>query len=252
MKRFHILAIALLLTFSVSLFAQYDDLMEKGNNFYKSEQYEEAISLYKRIIENGYESGPLYYNIGNSYFRMGELGYAILYYEKALKIDPGNEDVQYNLRLVNARIIDKIKELPDVPIMAYWDIVVTYFSVDAWLTIFLIFWIMILLCVAAYYLVGRARIQRIAVMAGLFNITMILIIGIFLLARLHRESTTDYGVLLKSTVTAQSSPDANRVDAFVIHEGIKFQIEEELSDWSRIKLADGKVGWLPNDTFEAI
>lgn len=252
MKNYYISIVILLLTLSVTISAQFDDLMEKGNNLYKNEQYEDAISLYKRILDNGYDSGALYYNIGNSYFRLGELGYAILNYEKAIKIDPGNEDAHYNLRLVNARIVDRIKELPDVPIMAYWDIVVTSFSLNGWLTIFLVFWILLLASIAVYYLVGRAKVQRFALMYGLFNITMIIIVGIFLLSSLHLESTTDYGILLKSTVTAKSSPDANQADAFVIHEGIKFQIEEELSDWTRIKLADGKVGWLPNDSFEAI
>ena len=252
MKRFLIITCFAVILFNGLLFAQFDDLVQKGNNFYKNEKYEEAITVYKRVIENDQESAPLYYNIGNSYFRLGKLGYAILYYEKALKLNPGDEDVQYNLRLANARIVDKIKELPEVPILAYWDIFVTSFTLNGWLTIFIVFWLLFLSSIAVYFLAGRLRIQRLATMFGLFNLTMIFIVGIFLLSSLHRENTADFGVLLNSTVTAKTSPDASQNDAFVIHEGIKFQIEERLSDWSKIKLADGKVGWLQNDTFEAI
>ena len=252
MKRYFFIAWALMILFNGLLFAQYDDLVQRGNNFYKNEQYEEAISVYKRVIENNHESAPLYYNIGNSYFRLGRLGYAILYYEKALKLNPADEDAQYNLRLANARIVDKIKELPEVPILVYWDIIVTSFTLDVWLTVFVVFWLLFLGCIAVYFLVGRMRIQRLSVMFGLFNLTMIFIIGIFLISSLHRENTADFGILLNSTVTAKTSPDASQNDAFVIHEGIKFQIEERVSDWAKIKLADGKVGWLLNDTFEAI
>lgn len=249
MKR---LSLIILFLFNGLLFAQYDDLVSRGNNFYQNEQYEEAIALYQRVLDNNYESVYLYYNMGNSYFRMGKLGYAILYYEKALKIDPGDEDASYNLKLANARIVDKIKELPEVPILAYWDLVVTSLALEGWLSLFVFFWILFLVSAAIYFLVNRVRVQRLSLMFGLFNITMLIIVGIFLLSSLHRETNIDYGILLKSTVTAKSSPDSNQNDAFVIHEGIKFEIEERLTEWSRIKLADGKVGWLPNEVFEPI
>ncbi len=252
MKKFYYMILFLMILLSGEISAQFNELVEKGNHFYQSEQYDEAISLYKRVLENGYESAALYYNIGNSYFRTGRLGYAILNYEKALKLNPGDEETEYNLKLANARITDKIKELPEVPILAYWDLIVNSFSLDTWLTVFIIFWLLFLACIALYFLSRRVKMQRLATMIGLFNLTMILIIGIFLISSIHRESTRDYGVLVKSVVTVKTSPDASQSDAFVIHEGIKFQIEEKLNEWTRIKLADGKVGWLTDDTYESI
>ena len=247
-----IILLVFLLVPLTNVFGQFDDLMMKGNNFYQDEQFEEAISIYQRIVDNGYESGALFYNLGNSYFRLGKLGQAILSFEKALKLEPGDEDAEYNLRLANARIVDKIKELPEVPLLEYWGIVVTAFTPSGWLTIFIVFWIMLLLSVAGYFLLGRVRYQRLATMLGLFNITMILIVSVFMFSSIHRESTSTYGVLLKSVETAKAGPDEAQNDAFVVHEGLKFEIEEELGEWSKIKLSDGTVGWLPNDTFEAI
>ena len=126
--------------------------MQSGNTFYQKENYEAAAKEYESVLENGYESAPLYYNLGNSYFRLNELGKAILNYEKALKLEPGDEDVIYNLRIAEARTIDKIQEVPEIFISEWWNVLVAIFPVSGWGIVFIILYLFMLVLIALYLL----------------------------------------------------------------------------------------------------
>ena len=229
-----------------------ETLMKTGNNFYQNKQYQEAIENYESILQQGYVSGDLYYNLGNSYFRIGAIGNAILFYERALKISPSHEDAAYNLRIANARTVDKIQEITPLFFIKWWNILLSTFTSTGWQTIIFIFYILLLTCIAVYFLVRNLQTQKFAFIFGSLNIVALLIALILFFSSLERESSNDYGILLKSVATAKISPDAQSNDAFVIHEGIKFRIEDQVKNWVKIKLADGKVGWLTENSFDLI
>ena len=229
-----------------------ENLMHQGNNFYQGNQYEEAIKIYKQILAEGYESEAVYFNIGNCYFRTNKLGYAILNYEKALRLAPDDEDINYNLLVANARTVDKIKELPKLFIVEWWEILITSLSANNWLILVLIFYYLLLLAIAGYFLIRRFNFQKYLAYWGIINFIILILLSTLLFARLNREASTDFGVLVESTVTVKQSPNEKGNDVFVIHEGIKFEIEDRLNEWAKIKLADGKVGWLPENSFEKI
>ena len=229
-----------------------ETLMKTGNDFYQNKEYEEAIKSYESILQQGYLSGDLYYNLGNAYFRIGAIGNAILFYERALKVSPSHEDAAYNLRIANARTVDKIQEIPPLFFIKWWNILLSTFTSTGWQTIIFIFYILLLTCIAVYFLVRNLQIQKYAFIFGSLNIAALLIAVILFFSSLERESSNDYGILLKSVATAKISPDAQSNDAFVIHEGIKFRIEDQVKNWVKIKLADGKVGWLTENSFDLI
>jgi len=247
------------LTLLVVLFGNFvinaqdlETLMKTGNDFYQNKQYQEAIENYESILQQGYVSGDLYYNLGNSYFRIGAIGNAILFYERALKISPSHEDAAYNLRIANARTVDKIQEIPPLFFIKWWNILLSTFTSTGWQTIIFIFYILLLTCIAVYFLVRNLQTQKFAFIFGSLNIVALLIAVILFFSSLERESSNDYGILLKSVATAKISPDEQSNDAFVIHEGIKFRIEDQVKYWVKIKLADGKVGWLTENSFDLI
>lgn len=226
--------------------------MQSGNSLYQNEDYEGAIEAYESVLELGYESAALYYNLGNSYFRVNNLGKAILNYEKALKHEPGDEDVIYNLRITQARTIDKIQEVPRIFISEWWNVIVTGLSVSGWGIVLIISYVLLILFVGIYFLARSGSTQRLAFYAGSVNLAIVFLVLILFISSYNREAAASYGILLEDVITAKQSPHLQSSDAFVIHEGVKFEIEETLNDWAKIKLADGKIGWLPENSFEGI
>lgn len=245
--------ILILLFISVNLFAQSsDELMNNGNKFYQEGQFEQAVQTYQKIIVQGFESGAVYYNLGNAYFKSGKLGYAIYSYEKGLKLKPNDEDLSYNLRIAQARTFDKITELPKLFVIAWWEGLVTSFSVSAWsLIVILIFWIL-LISFAVYYFSRNSRFQRISFLSSSISLAALIVVVVLLFARVNREAATNYGILLQQTYSVKVSPDVKGSDAFVIHEGIKFSIEDHVNDWVKIRLVDGKIGWIQNSVMGQI
>ena len=229
-----------------------ENLMHQANNLYQQNQYGEAVKLYKQILDEGYESEAVHFNLGNSYFRLNKLGYAILNYEKALRLAPDDEDIKYNILVANARTVDKIKELPKLFIVEWWELLVTSLSPNNWLILVLIFYYLFLLTIAGYFLIGKFNFQKYIAYWGIINFVVLICITLLLFARLNREASTDFGVLIESAITVKQSPSEKGNDVFVINEGIKFEIEDRLDNWAKIKLADGKVGWLPEKSFEKI
>lgn len=229
-----------------------ESFMEEGNNFYQNKQYNEAIKSYEAILNQGYVSSELFYNLGNAYFRIGEIGKSILFYEKSLKLDPSNEDAAYNLKIVNARTVDKIKEIPPLFFIKWWNILLTYFTSSQWQVIIFVFYILLLLSIGIYFLTSNLQYQKFSFIFGILNLTALVLSVILFISSINRESSSNSGILLKSVISAKISPDRQSNDAFVIHEGTKFKIDDKVGNWAKIKLSDGKVGWLPINSFEVI
>lgn len=245
--------IFVLLLLKTNSFAQTpDELMKSANKFYQQGNYELAIQSYQKILGQGFESGATYYNLGNAYFKTGKLGYAIYSYEKGLKIEPNDEDLAYNLKIANSRTVDKITQLPKLFIVSWWEGLVTSLNISGWsFIVIIIFWIL-LGSIAIYIFSRRVNLQRISFLIGSISLSLFIIAAFILFARINREAATDYGILLESTYSVKVAPDIKSNDAFVIHEGIKFTLEDHVNDWSKIRLIDGKVGWIQQNAFGRI
>ncbi|MCP5064100.1 MAG: tetratricopeptide repeat protein [Ignavibacteriae bacterium] len=252
MKKILLLA-TILFSFTSSILSQnIEEIMQSGNLAFQNKKYSEAITQYESIIKQGYVSSELFYNLGNAYFKSNSLGKAILYYEKSLKLSPLSEDAKYNLKIANSRTVDKIKVIPKLFIFEWWDIILTSFTSTGWQIIVIIFYVFLLLSIGVYFLIKNIQLQRIAFIFGLFNIAAFIFAVILFSSHLSRTSSSNYGILQSSVISAKISPDERSNDAFVIHEGSKILIEDKVNNWVKIKLADGKVGWLPDSSFESI
>ncbi len=252
MKKIILILISIFIFYNGINAQNIETLVKKGNTAYQNNKYSEAIENYQKIIKQGYISSELFYNLGNAYFKNNNLGKAILYYEKSLKLSPLDEDAAYNLKIAKARTVDKIKEVPQIFIVRWWNILLTSFSISGWKIIVLIFYFLLLISIGIFLFIKNANIQRITFVFGLFNLIVFIISVIIFISAYTRTTTTSYGILQKSAVTAKISPDTQSNDAFVIHEGTKFLLEDKVNNWVKIKLADGKIGWLPENTFLTI
>lgn len=251
-KIFSLIIIFIFSSVSAAQDSRIDDLLFRGNNAYQNDNYEEALKYYNEIVHEGYSDPKLYYNIGNCYFKIDQLGMAILFYEKALKISPNDEDAKFNLSVANARIVDRIKEVPKLFIFAWWETIVTTFSVTGWAFIVALLFLSFL-GISLFWLFTKVQqLKQISFMIGGINLG-ILIISIFLLtASINHENANDYAVLISNSAAAKVSPGTKSSDAFIIHEGVKFSVLNYVNGWYEIKLPDGKVGWLPETTLEII
>jgi len=229
-----------------------DSLIDMGNSLYNQKLYNDAISYYKKVIEHGFESAPLYYNMGNAYFRLNDMPPAILYYEKALKLDPDNEDIMANLNIANTRIPDKIEPVPVFFLIRWWNTFYNMFPVNDWTRIALAGFTMMMVFVVTFF---TARKRSLKVASFWFGIVfLILSIFAFGLAsqKYYYMNKRNEAIVFSPSVTVKSAPNLNGVDLFVIHEGTKVLISDRVDNWYKIKIANGSVGWLPAENARII
>lgn len=238
----------------ISLGADYnpDTLVLKGNQAYNEGLYDSAIMVYTNVLDQGFESYELYYNLGNAYFKNNDLPSAILFYEKAKKIAPNIEDVNFNLSIANSMIIDKIETVPELFYKKWWNYFYNAFSEDTWTILSIISWVLLLFFIGLFIIAKTRRVKKLSFYIGL--LFLFLTIGTFGLSSQKYYYTKENmeAIIFTPTVTAKSSPTQNSVDLFVIHEGTKVQIMDEIQGWVKIKIRNGSIGWLNVNSLKLI
>jgi tetratricopeptide (TPR) repeat protein len=244
-KSYFLIGAAFLLLISgLSFASQADDLMKQGNQFYQDKQYDKAVETYQGIVNMGYVGTSLYYNLGNSYYREGKLGYAILYYEKALELSPGDDDVVHNLAIANTKTVDKIDTLPKFFLFQWWESLLALFPIEGWTYAVYFFYLLLLCSIGLYFFARGLNVQKYSVFAGFISALFLIITATIWAVSLNRELTVKNGVVLDPTTAVKLAPDAGSNDAFVIHEGLKVRELDHVENWVKIRLQDGKEGWV--------
>ncbi|VAW26749.1 hypothetical protein MNBD_BACTEROID07-1704 [hydrothermal vent metagenome] len=247
--------IFLLMLVAVSLHAlafSPDSLMNRANRAYDQQQYDSAIIMYQRVLKQGLVSPTLYFNLGDAYYRKKDMPSAILYFEKAKKLDPNNADIQYNLNLANTMIPDKIEKIPVMFLKRWWNYFYDLFDANTWAILSLVSLAFLVLFIGIFILSRGRNIRKISFFIGL--LLLLASVAAFGLAsqkayymRHHNEA-----IIFTPTITAKSSPTPNSVDLFVIHQGTKVRLLDEVDGWEKIKLQNGSIGWLPKQSMKKI
>lgn len=218
----------------------------EGNRLYQEEDYAGAVEAYERILEEGYESGVLYYNLGNAYFKLGRLGPAILHYERARRLMPRDGDVRANLDLARSLTTDEIAPLPTF---------LPFAAVRWWVD--LLPMTTLRLTVAGGYVVALAALTVIVVRRGttlarwagrgaIAAGAVAVVLGINLVVREAGIGRPEEAVVLAEAVSVQSAPsDDPELQLFTIHEGTKVRLDQAGDRWAEVVLGDGRVGWVP-------
>ena len=228
------------------------DVMEKGNTYYRDGEYEQAIEEYRKLVDEGYLGASLFYNLGNSYYRIGKIGLAILYYEKALNLSPSDEDIKHNLNFAQLSTVDRIQPLPAFFLFEWWEGILGSFSENGWAYIVFILYLLVIIIAASYFFTRSIRQQKLILFSGVATLFILALAVSLLVVKMNRDATVKSGVVVEQFVTVKSSPDPKSTDAFVIHEGLKVNLEDKLDEWVKVRLADGKVGWIENNYVEQI
>ena len=256
MKRIaiHIISLAaLLLSFSTHTYAESpDELFQKANELYKIGNYEQSIATYNQILSSGYQSAPLYYNLGNAEFRNGNLGRAILNFERALRLSPSDKDIQANLAFAQSKTEDNINEIPSF-FLAEWIQSITHlFSANGWAVVCIV--LMLITCAvwALFFIFGSYRAKKSTFFTGIV-LTVILIATFIILCISSNElDNHNEAIIMPPAVSVKTSPDPDAADKFLLHEGTKVEIEDTLNEWAKIRLADGNTGWTETSNIETI
>jgi len=248
--------VVIVLFFCFPVFASegnFNDIFKKANNFYKRGMYQKALDSYKLIEENAYKSSELYYNMANTYAKLNKFGYAILYYEKSLLLNPNNGDAQYNLNIVNKKNIDKIINEAGKAEMAGVNEIYNFLRglyTPFLIYVFVIFWIPVWL-ILIFKKFGKFKSNAYTFLAILFVLVsmfnLILIAGNY-----YALNEIKLGVAVISEINVIDGPDESYKEIFKIHEGLKVRITDERENWYRIMLPNGNVGWVKKSDLKKI
>jgi tetratricopeptide (TPR) repeat protein len=225
------------------------ELYKQATNQYKAGNFEQAASSYEKILSQGYRTAEVYYNLGNCYYKLNNMGRAILNFERAHKLAPEDEDIIHNLKIAQLRTVDKVQPVPQLAITTAWNNFTTSQSSRGWGYLAVGLMWLSLVAFAIYLLVSRKGV--VMFLGSLFLILSLSSFGLGHL-RCNAEENSDQAILLVENVNVKSAPDTNGTDLFTIHEGIKFELCDRVGDWNKIRLADGKVGWIEKGLFEKI
>lgn len=248
--------IAILITLALSIhglsMGTPDSLVSMGNSAYNDANYKQAVEYYTSVIDRGFSSSDLYYNLANSYFKLNDIPSAILYYEKALKLDPKDEDINFNLSLANSRIIDKIEPVPELFLKKWWKQLLNLMSPDRWIWAGITLFIAFLFLLTVFIVTRSLALRRTAFWSGVVVLVVLLYAFYSGLHGYHNLKQEKEGIIFTPTVTVKSSPSENSVDLFVIHEGTKVRLMEKIEGWTEIKIANGSLGWVKNSDYKPV
>lgn len=247
------LAITLLAWLPVSGQSKVEQVVfDKANQLYLNAEYSLAREEYQKIINSGFESTELYYNLGNTFYKLGQIPSAILYYEKALILNPKDVDIQFNLDLANRLVVDKINPVNEFFLKKWVRTIAAIVKADSWGYISLISFLLMLASILYAYVTKGFRIRKLMLSGSIF-LTVVLIFSLALGSVQNKQSVhPDSAIVFASSLTAKSSPDQGGTDLFVIHEGVKVKITDSVGSWIRIRLADGNEAWIPENSVERI
>jgi hypothetical protein len=204
------------------------------------------------IYDTGLRSATLDYNIGNASFKLNNVPGAILFYERALLLKPGDEDIQYNLQIAKTLVVDKFIEIPELFFVRWYNFISLTLSTNVWAKISIISFILFLAALSAYIYSKTYRFK----VAGFWLAIFLLFLSVCSFSSSVRNKNLIYhnpkAIIFSPLVNGKSSPDNSGTDLFVIHEGTKVTIEDEVGGWYEIRLSDGNKGWVPSNSIEKI
>ena len=228
------------------------NLIMQANTAYTQNKFNNAIELYRQVIDNGYESSELYYNLGNAYFKTRNYPSAILYYEKAKKLDPSSEKIEFNINVANARIIDKIEELPQPFYKRWFYDFRLMFPVDIWAVVSVAFLFLFFLFISFYLLANAISTRKLTFWTAFVFLFIALTAGANAYGQYRSIKTSREAIIFEPTINVKSSPDAESQDIFVVHEGTKVTITDKVNNWIEVRIANGSDGWIAESAVERI
>lgn len=251
-KAFAVVAVILVAGWSLTASAADNELWQSAAQAYSEGDWQSALEQYRQIEQQGFVSDKLYYNIANAYYKNGELGESILYWEKALKLNPSNADAKFNLGVARESVLDRIEVVPEF-ILVKWVRDVKYLlSSNAWAWVALSLMVLVALSLLGFRYFNALGLRRFAfIMACVFFILAVSSF-IFSLSERHDVVSEGEGIVMLPVSSVKSSPGEEGKSLFILHEGTRVEILDELGSWLKVQISDGRQGWMPAGDVQAI
>ena len=222
-----------------------DDEYAKGN-------YQQAIKDYQEILKTGVSS-EIYYNLGNAYFRTDNITQALLAYERALQLSPGDNDIRFNLQYARSKTIDKITPETEMFFVTWYNSLVNFTSVDRWANTAIVSIVMALLLILVFLFAPQMWARKSGFYGSAVFLLLFAFANLFAFQQKHELETKQGAIVIAPTVNVKKTPAASGTDVFVIHEGTRVDITDRgMKQWRGVKLADGREGWLKTSQIEEI
>ena len=224
----------------------------EADSAYVNGNYQEAIKAYESLLKQG-ESAELYYNLGNAYYRTENITRAVLNYERALLLSPGDGDIRFNLQIARSKTIDKIVPESEMFFVTWYRSLVNIMSVDGWGRMALVSLALVIVLFLVYLFSARVWVQKVGFFGGGFLLFVFVLSNFFAWQQRQQLLNREGAIVVAPSVTVKSTPAQNGTDLFILHEGTKVVITDgSMKSWREIRLADGKKGWIESKKIELI
>jgi len=219
-------------------------LFAKGNALYVKAQYKEALTAYQQILDEGYQSAAVYFNMGNASFKNDDIPSALLYYEKAHKLSPGDEDINFNIRFANLKTTDKIDEAPEFFLANWWKALILSLSVNTLSIVSILLVLFGFGVLIIYFFANSVSIKK----ASFYCSITLFFLGVFTIfiagMQLNYFSGHRQAIIFSSSVTVKNGPVEKSGNVFVLHDGTKVNILDTSNGWMKIRIGNGNEGWI--------
>lgn len=249
-----ILSLAVL-TITSAFALNTEEQFKQANEAYAGKDYAKASQLYQTLVDSGYQSANLYFNLGNAYYKLNKTAECILYLEKAKKLEPGNEDILFNLRVANLRVADKVETLPELRLVSKLKDLLAGKSSNGWGKLAVLFIWLALIGGAVFVFAKQPVLKRVGFFGGLLLLLVSLATMGIAWGQYNREKDNRFAILFATNTYIKSAPDAQSMDLFILREGVKVEVLDTTGDWDKIKVPDAKgdkVGWISKDLVREI
>lgn len=243
---------AFIAALSLSTLPAFSQSKAAADEAYAKERFHDALSIYQQLLPKG-ESADVYYNLANCYYRLDSIAPAILWYERALMLSPGDGDIRFNLRLARSKTIDKILPEEELFFVRWYRSLLNTMSVGGWQILTLCLFAAMLVAFGCFFLSDAVRLRKLGFYGGFALLLLVLMGNVMVWQQKQNLREHTRAILMQQAVTVKSTPSDNGTDLFLLHSGTSMQIlDNSMPEWYQIRLSDGKEGWIPAKTVEVI
>ncbi|WP_308993653.1 tetratricopeptide repeat protein [Mariniflexile litorale] len=237
---------------SLGLFAQNEALFEQANALYNDAKYGEAIDKYKTILDTKNHSAELYFNLGNAHYKLNNIAPSIYYYEKALQLAPNDEDIKNNLAFAQNMTIDAIDVVPEAGLSKILNNAANTMTFDGWAKTAIVFVFCFVVLFLIYYFAYSSLRKRLTFIGSLVSLVLMCITLLFAFHKFNLDKRDKPAIVFVKEILVKNAPNNRSEESFRLHEGTKVQVLDTVDNWKKIKLQDGKTGWVSSEDLKAL
>ena len=229
-----------------------DATKAEGDSAYMKNDYASAIQIYEALLNRG-EAADIYYNLGNSYYKAGDIAKAILNYERALLLQPVNGDIRANLEIARSKTVDKVEPVPEIFFVSWTKSLINSMSVDSWAVCGVVCFILLIVSLYLFIFSKQIVLKKAGFISGIVFLAVTILANVFANQQKDELTNRNSAIVINPSVTVRSTPSESGTSLFILHEGHKVGVKDgSMKDWKEIRLEDGKVGWVPASAIEII